>query len=302
MLSFLPGPIRAVLSGILYTLLTFGIALLILFFGIFWWIIPHRAWRHKWMEIMLKTGTLWGDLNQAILWLTVPIKWDIQGLEGLSTTKSYILIANHQSWMDIVMIQTVFNHKIPLGRYFIKKELMRIPIVSWACWLLDFPFMQRYSRETLKKHPELKGKDIETARRSCEKFKEFPVTLVNFVEGTRFSFAKRDQKNLTYQHLLMPKGGGVAFALATMGNTIHEILNVTLVYSVPEPVLWDFFTGKIPPHVTVRIERIPVTPDLIGDYQGNPEFRRYFQLWLNGIWRQKDALISTLVSSNQEKK
>lgn len=47
--------------------------------------------------------------------------------------------------------------------------------------------MKRYSRAYLLRHPERRGKDVETTRRSCEKFRLHPTTIVNFVEGSRFT-------------------------------------------------------------------------------------------------------------------
>ena len=62
----------------------------------------------------------------------------------------------------------------------------------------------------VEKYPEKKGKDIEATRKSCERYKDEPITLINFIEGTRFTPEKHAVQRSPYQHLLKPKAGGLA--------------------------------------------------------------------------------------------
>jgi 1-acyl-sn-glycerol-3-phosphate acyltransferase len=70
------------------------------------------------------------------------------------------------------------------------------------------PFMRRYSRGYLIRHPERRGKDVETTRRSCEKFRLHPTTIVNFVEGSRFTDEKRIETRSAFNNLLPLKQQG----------------------------------------------------------------------------------------------
>ncbi len=90
--------------------------------------------------------------------------------------------------------------------------------------------MKRYSRAYLLRHPERRGKDVETTRRSCEKFRLHPTTIVNFVEGSRFTQEKHQQTHSTFQNLLPPKAAGIAMALNVLGKQFDKLLNVTLCY------------------------------------------------------------------------
>ena len=208
-----------------------------------------------------------------------------------------MLVANHQSWVDILVLQRVFHKKIPFIKFFLKKELIWVPFLGLAWWALDFPFMKRYSRAYLKKNPHRMGKDLEITRKACEKFKQIPIAIMTFVEGTRLNRDKHRRQNSPYKHLLRPKAGGLAFTLATMGDQLDRLLDVTIVYPQGRKRLWDFACGRIK-EIKVRVRSIPLDQAVQGDYLSDREFQRRFQKWLNGLWMEKDARIEYLLSSS----
>ncbi|STV34820.1 putative acyltransferase [Klebsiella pneumoniae] len=112
----------------------------------------------------------WCEGLALLLHLNPWLKWDVQGLEGLNKKNWYLLISNHHSWADIVVLCVLFRKHIPMNKYFLKQQLAWVPFIGLACWALDMPFMRRYSRSYLIRHPERRGKDVETTRRSCENF------------------------------------------------------------------------------------------------------------------------------------
>ena len=207
----------------------------------------------------------------------------------------YLVLANHQSWVDIVVLQRVFNRRIPLMRFFLKRQLIWVPLLGVAWWALDFPFMARHTREQIQRRPELAGRDIEATRRACEKFRAIPVAIMNFVEGTRFTPAKHERQESPYRHLLKPRAGGVAFVLDAMGDGLHAILDVTIAYPGGRPSLVDLIANRVPEvRVQVRQRAIPV--ELAGgDYQSDADFRARFQQWINGVWLEKDADMERLL-------
>ena len=119
-------------------------------------------------------------------------------------------------------------------------------------------------------------------------------TLINYVEGTRFTETKKRRRKSPYDYLLTPKAGGIAFTLSAMDKQIHTILNVTMVYSTRQHISWAFLKGNMR-QITVNIEQIPIRDDLRGDYQNDREFRVHFQRWLNQVWQDKDKLIKTII-------
>jgi 1-acyl-sn-glycerol-3-phosphate acyltransferase len=213
----------------------------------------------------------------------------------LRTDGHYLVIANHQSWVDIPVLQAIFNRKAPLLRFFLKSQLFWVPLLGLAWWALDFPFMKRYTREMLAQRPELAGRDIAATRRACTKFLQIPVSVMNFVEGTRFTPLKQAAQSSPFRHLLRPKAGGVAFVLDAMGNALHAVIDVTLVYPNGRPTMTDLFADRVG-EVRVHVRERAIPADLLGgDYQTDPAFRERVQQWLNALWQEKDATFTRLL-------
>ena len=138
--------------------------------------------------------------NNRIFDLLLPTKWDIAGIgEDVRPDGHYLIISNHVSWVDIFVLFRAFQGRAPFIRFFLKHQLIWFPIVGQGCWALEFPFMHRHTPEYLEKHPEKRGKDLETTRRACQRYRNFPVAIANFVEGTRFTHAKREQQQSPYR-------------------------------------------------------------------------------------------------------
>jgi len=170
-----------------------------------------------------------------------------------------------------------------------------------AWWALDFPFMRRHSEEHLKKHPEMRAKDQEATRRACEKFALIPTSVMNFLEGTRFTPAKHQHQRSPYRYLLKPKTGGIALALNAMGDKFRAILDVTVVYPEGAPTFWHFLCGKVK-RIIVRVQTVPVPRELAdGDYAGDPAIRDAFQKWVQQLWLAKDAQIAALLDVHADK-
>ncbi len=217
---------------------------------------------------------------------------EVSGLEGLARNDWYLVIANHQSWVDILLLQRVFNREVPFLKFFLKQQLIWVPFLGLAWWALDFPFMRRYSKSFLAKNPHLKGKDMETTKKACEKFQYKPTSIMNFVEGTRFTKEKHTRQVSPFKHLLKPKAGGIAFVLNAMGGQLHHLIDVTIFYPAGTPSFWDFINGsvsKIKLHVDVKPLKDLFPEDIkVMDYFENPEQRARFQQWLNQQWQAKD--------------
>ncbi len=213
-----------------------------------------------------KVMWLWATVNACILAVSNRVEWDVQGGEALKKDGWYLLISNHLSWTDIVVLCCVFKDRIPMPKFFLKQQLLYVPFIGMACWALDMPFMRRYSREYLIRNPHKRGQDLETTRRSCAKFKHTPTTVVNYVEGTRFTEEKQRKSKANYQYLLQPKSGGIAYTLAAMGEQFESIIDVTLAY--PENThkpFKDLLMGRMS-KVVVRVNVLPVDERVLGDY------------------------------------
>ena len=263
-------------------------------------LLPVTIWQTFMSYLLDGFATMWisvNTLNQNIFSRT---KFETTGLEGFSKKDWYLVISNHRSWVDILVLQRVFNRKIPFLKFFLKKELIWVPFLGIAWWALDFPFMHRYSKAMIAKRPDLKGKDLENTKKACEKFKSKPVSIMNFVEGTRLTPEKHARQSSAFQHLLKPKAGGIAFVLGAMGEQLHKLLDVTIHYPEGTPTFWDFACGKVGKvQVLVKVQSIEAllnSDAYSADYFDDPAQRVKFQRWLTELWQQKDQDIEVLIS------
>lgn len=259
-------------------------------------VIPWRAFRRAVGRILTAIAESWVAINTLLLRRMQQTRWELRGLEGLNRRGWYLVIANHRSWVDILALQAVLNRRVPFLKFFIKKELRWVPVLGLAWWALDMPFMKRYSRAELERRPELRGVDLETTRRACARFADQPTSVINFVEGTRFTAQKRARTGSSYAHLLNPRAGGIAFVLGAMGPILHEILDVTIAYPAGAGGFWDLCCGRIG-HIVIEIRRRPLEAWLsAGDYAADADFRRRFQDWLGALWAAKDARLGEILN------
>lgn len=294
MLNFLPSTVVGVIASLLLVInILFWVTILFVF-SIPKILIPWPPLLKVINKILQWIGENWIAGNSGWMWLTQKTEWDVQGAEHLDYNGWYLVVSNHQSWVDILVMQHLLNRKIPLLKFFIKRELIKVPFMGFAWWALDFPFLYRHSAEYLKQHPEQAGKDFETTRKACEKFATIPTSVMNFLEGTRFTKAKHDKQKSEYTYLLRPKSGGLALALNVLGEKFHSMLDITIVYPDGVPTFWEFLCGKVK-KIVVRMRTIEIPRELLrGDYENDPVFRQKMHQWVQNLWMEKDRLIESL--------
>jgi 1-acyl-sn-glycerol-3-phosphate acyltransferase len=256
-------------------------------------VIPIKFWQKLVSFPLDGCASAWIFINGFNQKIFSRCKFKVTGLKGLSNKEWYLVISNHQSWVDILVLQRIFNGKIPFLKFFLKKELIWVPFLGVAWWALDFPFMRRYSRAFLAKNPHLKGKDLETTKKACEKFEHKPVSVMNFIEGTRFTQKKWESSGQIHTKLLPPKAGGIAFVLSAMGKRLTKLVDVTIHYPHGIPSYWDFVSGKVKTiNVTIKTVLIDdlFTQGVFSDkYFDDPSQKEQFQNWLNTMWAEKNT-------------
>ncbi|MBU2021849.1 MAG: acyltransferase [Gammaproteobacteria bacterium] len=291
-------PVLLVLKGLVSFFLIIMNTLIcfvpVMVLALFKCILPFASIRAVLNVVLDNIATFWigiNNINQRYLGRSVI---DVSGARDFELNDWYMITANHQSWVDILILQRLFNRRIPFIKFFLKRELIWVPFIGLAWWALEFPFMKRYSSALLKKKPELKGKDIEVTKKACDKFQYFPVSIMNFLEGTRFTIEKHDQQSSQYKHLLMPKAGGLSFALNAMDGKLHQLIDVTIVYPEGIPSFFDYLSGEVS-NIKVHIRLMPIDDSLLGNYQDDAEYRAYFQQWVNDLWLEKDQQFECLL-------
>ena len=292
--------LKGALSLVLYILNLLGHALVIVCVALSLFLIPIKKWRLiVQRDFLQKMPNSFNRINDWIMRITTEGHWDISGTGSLKEDGWYVLISNHVSWIDILVLGKVFRGKIPPLKFFMKKALLwQLPIGGLACYAMGYPFMSRHTHAEIKKNPSLKGKDVETTKKACRTLRNFPSTLINFSEGTRFTEKKKERQESPYKNLLKPRAGGAAVVLHELHDNMSGILNVVITYSPKTPNFWEFCCGDFG-KIIVRYELLPVTPDLVGDYDGDRNFRPQLQQWFNQLWERNDALIEQFKTTGQ---
>ncbi|MDY6458005.1 acyltransferase [Acinetobacter faecalis] len=248
-------------------------------------------------ETNIQITNSWLTVNNWLIDHVLPnTEWDISVDDNLDLNMQgrYLMTCNHQSWVDTTVNQYFGLTRMPLTRFFTKWELIFIPFVGQAFKILGFPMMKRHSKEQIAKNPELKYRDFEEARKSCELLLSQPFTLLNYLEGTRYTPEKHAQQKSSYKHLLKPKAGGLALALNILGKDVDALVDMTIIYPNGAPGYGEFWLGDVP-KIAVNLRKIDI-PEWVhgGDYEDDLEYRDRFQKWVDDLWAEKDQLIEKM--------
>jgi 1-acyl-sn-glycerol-3-phosphate acyltransferase len=295
MLRFLPAPVLGTVMMLILAVNTVFWSTPLYVVALLKLLAPTRSVRDRFSRMAASLAQNW---SSSCIWFAdnfLSPQFDIRGVENLDIHGQYLVCSNHQSWNDILVLFKSFDRRAPFFKFFLKQQLIWVPVLGLAWWSLDYPFMKRYSAATLRKHPELRGRDLETTRAACERYQNVPVTILNFLEGTRFTLAKHDQQASPYRYLLKPKAGGMALALSALGERINSLLDVTIVYPEGARGFWDFMAGRVR-RVVVEVRTLTVPHEFYsGSYEEDAEFRKRFQAWIAQLWADKDVRIAALL-------
>ena len=297
MLTVLPAPLIGALMFVVLVVHTVMWAAIVYVGIVLKLLAPKGRLRDAASRLTAWLAQQWAVLNTVYVRWFLRIDWSIRIDAELSPKGQYLVCSNHQSWNDIFVLMQTFGRKAPFFKFFIKQELIWVPVLGLCWWGLDYPFMKRYTPEQVAKDPSLKGKDLETTRKACERYKNQPVLILNFLEGTRFTRAKHDKQQSPYANLLKPKSGGFAFTLSALGNKLNSLLDVTIVYPQGAQGFWDFLCGRMR-RVIVEVRQLRIPDELFrGNYENDPAFRQRFQDWVGQLWAAKDRRIGELLAA-----
>lgn len=292
--SFLRGALALVLlvaNTLFWCTLLFACALVKL-------LLPFAPVRRRIDPVLNTLANAWVACNSAWMKALLPTAWDVRGAEDLKPDDWYLVNCNHQSWVDILVLQHVLGGRIPLMKFFLKQQLIWVPVIGLAWWALDFPFMRRYGKAALRKRPELRHQDQEATVRACRKFSLVPTSVMNFAEGTRFTPRKHATQASPYRHLLKPRAGALAITLNAMGGRFRSMVDAAIAYPGGIPSFWDFLCGRVP-RIAVQLRQLPIPAEFAaGDYAEDAEFRRNFQQWLGDLWQEKDRQLEGLLQGS----
>ena len=294
MLAHLPPLLRGVITATLLGLNTLVAFTTMIPPALVKLLVPATGVRNACTRLLNAIANRWVANNNAWIHAVNRSRWDVQGVAGLHRRGWYLVSSNHQSWVDILVLQRVLHGHVPMLKFFLKAELIWVPVIGLAWWALDFPFMKRGRGHGAR------SSDLKTTREACEKFKRIPTAVMNFVEGTRFTRAKHHAQKSPYRHLLKPKIGGLGIALATMGEQFESMLDVTIVYPHGTPTIWELLSGRLDA-VLVRVQPRDIPAEVLGgDPVGDKAYRQRLTAWIEGLWVEKDEQIARLLGSGAD--
>ena len=299
MLGFLPSAVRGALSFLVLTINTLFWCLLLFVLALCKAVLPLDAALSRLDPLINGIASAWTRCNSAWMRLAHRTDWTIEGVESLRYNDWYLVNCNHQSWVDIFVLQDALNGRIPVLKFFLKAELFYVPVIGLAWWALDFPFMKRHSRAALRKNPNLRNDDRDSARRACAKFARTPTSVMNFVEGTRFTSEKHDTQASPFVHLLKPKAGAMAMALNAMGAQFHSLVDATIAYPDGIPSFWQYLCGQSS-RAVLRVRQVEIPLEFCtGDYENDRALRKSFHHWLDEVWKHKDAELGAMLAESK---
>jgi 1-acyl-sn-glycerol-3-phosphate acyltransferase len=296
MLGFLPPAVRGVLSFLVLAFNTLFWCLLLFALALCKFFFPFESVLARLDPLINAVASSWTSFNSIWMRLAHRTRWTVEGVETLRYRDWYLVNCNHQSWVDIFVLQDALNGRIPVLKFFLKAELIYLPVIGLAWWALDFPFMKRHSRAALRKNPNLRNDDRDSARKACAKFAKIPTSVMNFAEGTRFTAEKHQTQASPYQHLLKPKAGAMAMALNAMGAQFHSMVDATIAYPEGIPTFWQYLCGQAP-RVILKVRQVEIPLEFCtGDYENDRALRKTFHRWLDEVWLQKDRDLQEMLA------
>lgn len=229
-------------------------------------VVSRRAFRS--FNRML-AGTWWGlcvilarRLNRASLILSG---------DSIPMRENAIIVVNHRDMSDILLIMMLAMGKGRIWdlKWFVKDVLKYVPGIGWGMLFLDCVFVKRnWDADKDKIHSTFSK--FQTHR--------IPIWLISFVEGTRFTQAKkiRSQEHAKERGLpildnvLLPRTKGFVATVQGLSGYASAVYDLTIGHTGPVPSLWQIMTRKVNLfHMHVKrypIEDLPEDPALLSQW------------------------------------
>ncbi len=244
--------------------------------------------------ILMYSVAVW--IDHFLLVVLLGINLEVSGLEDIEHNKNYLVVSNHQSWADILILQSLLNKRAALIKFIVKQELIYLPLVGLICWAYEYPFVKRQSMKSTDPRQTDRKSDLGTINKRFRDLgrKGHTTAIVNFVEGTRFNPLKSKRVASPYRHLMKPRAGGLTHILQTFGSQFDYLLDITLVYHTQPPVFWSLLGGSCK-SVRIEIRKVPMKDLLktISKSDSTPDYHQVSE-WLKTFWEEKDQKIDQI--------
>lgn len=193
-------------------------------------------------------------LHQFTCWWASLYTWlnplwpvTVRGRENVDRRTTYVMVANHLSLLDILVLFRLFTHYTWVS----KIENFRVPFVGWNMWLNGYIPLRRGDRESIK-----------TMLAACERSLARGESVMMFPEGTRsrtgelqaFKPGAFDLALRTATPILPILIQGTAHALPKHGFVLRGRHPISI--TVLEPIPVADFAGLSAADLTERVHAI----------------------------------------------
>ena len=255
------------------------------------------SWRSALTRRMDLIIDLWVSANNSLIkalrLIDIDVEWPS---EPLRRDRWYMVVSNHQTWTDIILLQSVLRPALPPLKFFTKRELLWLPLAGLAMKLLGFPYVRRARQSGGGNNQSAAGKDRDAINAACAVFRNHPTAVLSFLEGTRFTPAKRDARNSRFQHLLNPKIGGLSAVLGGLADELDTLIDVTIHYPEGPPGFWEFLQGKCA-NARMRVDAHHLSAEM---RDPDPAVQRAeVGAFIEALWRTKDARLGEVRGSGR---
>ena len=119
------------------------------------------------LVILQQFTCFWGSLYT---WIVPALKIRIDGRENIRRGGLYVVVSNHQSLLDILVLFTLFFH----FKFVSKIEIFKVPLIGWNMYLNRYIRLKRGDKASIAK-----------MMADCEKTLAEGSSVLIFPEGTR---------------------------------------------------------------------------------------------------------------------
>jgi 1-acyl-sn-glycerol-3-phosphate acyltransferase len=157
-------PLRRVMSAAFWAFLV-GSSLLLFPLALLIWAVTAPFDRRR--RLLHRFTCFWASLYT---WFNPAWRVQIEGRDKIRADGTYVMVANHQSLLDILVLFRIFAH----FKWVSKIENFRVPLIGWNMTLNRYIRLKRGDRASVKQMFE-----------HCSKTLEEGNSIMMFPEGTR---------------------------------------------------------------------------------------------------------------------
>ena len=218
--------------------------------------------------------------------------------QDIDKLSSYLVISNHLSTFDQLLIQYILNKRSSTLYLFAKYELIFTTLTYGIIgYLLGHIFIKRPSPFWLKYNTrrELSEFNQNILKKNFQLFQDIPRSFLLFPEGSRFTPEKKKTLESPHEYLLPPKIKAMEWMFSGMKkhlpDTSIKCIDFTLVYPdhlLKKPSFLDLLKGNFSVYLNVNVYSLA---EITKDCTNSEETEARLKEWIDEVWVKKDQMI-----------